>query len=73
MRHWLTVVALVAAGMGVALVPAALARAGMAGVRYLPLQNRSIGSVTRMLWDPERMTPTLRGLVAVVAEEVSKR
>ena len=72
-RHWLTVVALVAAGMGVALVPAALARAGMAGVRSLPLRNRSIGSVTRMLWDPERMTPTLRGLVAVVAEEVSKR
>ena len=65
-RHWLTVVALVAAGMGVALVPAALARAGMAGVRYLPLRNRSIRSVTRLLWSPARVTPALQGLLEVV-------
>ncbi len=66
-RHWLTVVAMVAAGMGVALVPASLARAGMAGVRYLPLRNRKIGSITRMLWAPDRVTPTLQALIERVS------
>jgi DNA-binding transcriptional LysR family regulator len=65
-RHWLTVLAFVAAGMGVALVPASLARAGMAGVRFLALRNRRVQSVTRMLWAPGRMTPALRGLVESV-------
>lgn len=68
-RHWLTVVALVAAGMGVALVPASLAHAGMAGVRYLPLRNRAILSVTRMLWAPRRMTPVLRALLDTVGRQ----
>lgn len=65
-RHWLTVLAFVAAGMGVALVPASLARAGMAGVRFLAVRNRRVQSVTRMLWAPDRMTPALRGLVESV-------
>ncbi|MFP5406484.1 MAG: LysR substrate-binding domain-containing protein [Gammaproteobacteria bacterium] len=68
-RHWLTVVALVAAGMGIALVPAALGRAGMAGVRYVPLRNREIRSVTRLLWSPLRMTPALGALIAIVQQE----
>lgn len=62
-RHWLTVLAFVAAGMGVALVPQSMSRAGMAGVRFLPLRNRKVRSVTRMLWAPQRMTPALRGLL----------
>ncbi len=65
-RHWLTVVAFVAAGMGVALVPESLARVGMAGVRFVALRNRRIQSVTRMLWSPGRMRPALRGLVDLV-------
>lgn len=65
-RHWLTVVAFVAAGMGVALVPASLVRAGIAGVRFVPVRNRRIQSVTRMVWPAGRLTPTLRGLVELV-------
>lgn len=36
-RHWLSVVALVGQGMGVSVVPASLARAGLAGVVFRPL------------------------------------
>ena len=36
-RHWLTVVALVARRMGVALVPEPIAASGMRGVRFVPL------------------------------------
>jgi DNA-binding transcriptional LysR family regulator len=65
-RHWLTVLAFVAAGMGVALVPASLARAGMAGVRFVALGNRRVQSVTRMVWAPERSTPALRSLAGLL-------
>ncbi|MGD9942220.1 MAG: LysR substrate-binding domain-containing protein, partial [Burkholderiaceae bacterium] len=67
-RHWLTVVALVAAGIGVALVPAALARAGMAGVSFVPLaaKQRRFRSMTRMLWSPARSSPALEALIATI-------
>lgn len=39
-RHWLSVVALVGQGMGVSVVPASLARAGLSGVAFRPLAGR---------------------------------
>ena len=39
LRHWLSVVALVAQGQGVALVPQALARSALAGAVFVPLQD----------------------------------
>ena len=65
-RHWLTVLAFVAAGMGVALVPASLARSGMSGLRFVALGNRRVQSVTRMVWAPERATPALRSLAGLL-------
>ena len=38
-RHWFSVIALVSMGQGVALVPACMQRAGMAGVRFVPLRH----------------------------------
>lgn len=68
-RHWLTVLAFVAAGMGVALVPESLSRAGMGGLRFVALRNQRIRSLTRLLWAPARMTPALRALVSLVGGE----
>ena len=65
-RHWLTVLGFVAAGMGVALVPASLARTGMAGVRFVALGNQRVQSVTRMVWAPQRATPALRSLARLL-------
>ena len=50
MRHWLSVLSLVAQGMGVALVPEALALAPLAGVRHLALQQRVAPSQTFAVW-----------------------
>lgn len=51
LRQWLTVVAMVASGAGVALVPACLERSGLAGVAFQPLEPFSkIRSETWCVW-----------------------
>jgi DNA-binding transcriptional LysR family regulator len=49
-RHWLTVVSLVAQGGGVALVPRTLAKCGMAGVRFVPVRAATTRSETWCVW-----------------------
>jgi len=49
-RHWLSVVSLVSQGMGVAVVPAALARSGMAGAVFRPLANAAVSSEVYCAW-----------------------
>ena len=49
-RQWLSVVALVSRGLGVALVPQALAGARIGGVRFLPIPATEIRSETWCLW-----------------------
>ncbi|ARU05583.1 LysR family transcriptional regulator [Comamonas serinivorans] len=52
-RHWLSVVSMVAQGMGVALVPQSLSQAGLPGVAYLPLRHRVSPSQTFAAWRTE--------------------
>ena len=63
-RHWLSVVALVAKGMGVALVPRALMDSGVAGVRFLPLPETGVLSEVHLLWNERQMPAVLPALVA---------
>ncbi|WP_019449850.1 LysR substrate-binding domain-containing protein [Cupriavidus sp. BIS7] len=49
-RHWLSVVSLVSQGMGVAVVPAALARSGMAGAVFRPLADATVPSEVYCVW-----------------------
>jgi DNA-binding transcriptional LysR family regulator len=50
--HWLTVVALVAHELGVALVPRSLAHAGIAGTVFLPLDQSTALHEARAIWSP---------------------
>lgn len=50
LRHWLSVVSLVAQGLGVSLVPAALQQAGLPGAVFVPLQGDAPSYETRCLW-----------------------
>lgn len=59
-RQWLTVVSLVALGMGVALVPASLAQAGVQGVRFLPIAGLHHPTVGALVWHEEADAPALR-------------
>ncbi|MDO5289001.1 MAG: LysR family transcriptional regulator [Pseudomonadota bacterium] len=62
LRHWLSVVSLVAQGLAVALVPAALRQAQLAGAAFVPVKDPQ-GLLpryeTRCLWNPARAQPAL--------------
>jgi DNA-binding transcriptional LysR family regulator len=56
-RQWLTIVALVAKGLGVALVPASTMRAGIADARFVPIRSTQALSTAYLLWNPEGENP----------------
>lgn len=49
-RHWLTVMTCVSMGLGIALVPAGLARSGLQGLRFVDIGESPIQSVVRGAW-----------------------
>ncbi|MBV8619111.1 MAG: LysR family transcriptional regulator [Curvibacter sp.] len=69
-RQWLTVVALVAAGMGVALVPASMARAGIAGARLVPLTGEPHPTVGVLAWPRAHRPAALEAFIAVARQRL---
>jgi DNA-binding transcriptional LysR family regulator len=67
-RHWLSVVSLVAQGLGVSVVPAPLQRAGLAGAVFKPLAEAIGPSEVFACWKPERALPTREHLLELVQE-----
>lgn len=66
-RHWLSVVALVAQGMGVAVVPAPLVRSGLAGAVFKPLDEQPAQSTeVYCVWRPETDHPARQRFVDTV-------
>ena len=66
-RQWLTVVALVANGLGVSLVPASIAQTHIAGARFVPIGDKNARSSAFCLWNPERIAPGLNVFIKTVA------
>lgn len=58
-RQWLTIVALVANGLGVSLVPASMTRSGIAGACFVPIRSTEAHSAAYLLWHPEGRTRAL--------------
>jgi DNA-binding transcriptional LysR family regulator len=54
LRHWLSVVSVIAQGLGVGLVPAALQQAGLPGVAFVPLAQPLAPYDTHCLWRTAR-------------------
>ncbi|MBX3475908.1 MAG: LysR family transcriptional regulator [Planctomycetes bacterium] len=52
-RHWLSVVAVVAQGMGVSLVPSPMERSGIRGAVFRPLSDAAMLSTVFAVWNPE--------------------
>jgi DNA-binding transcriptional LysR family regulator len=63
-----TMISLVAAGLGVTLVPASVSSLRRAGVVYLPLQQDPDPVETIAVWMPSRVSPLLRNLLNVIDE-----
>lgn len=60
LRHWLSVVAAVAQGLGVALVPAPLQNSGLAGARFVRLSGTPAVSELHCIWRPGDDSPALQ-------------
>lgn len=72
-RQWLTVVAMVSAGLGVALVPASLAQAGMRGARLVPVRGLVPLTVGALAWRKEDAGLAVLASFVEVAHEVLGR
>lgn len=66
-RQWLTIVALVANGLGVSVVPASIRRSGIAGVRFVEIGNKQMPPMAYLLWHPERASPALNHFLDTAA------
>jgi len=66
LRHWLSVVSVIAQGLGVALVPAALQQAGLPGVAFVPLAQALAPYDTHCLWRTGRDAAALGAFLAAV-------
>ncbi|RYX95170.1 MAG: LysR family transcriptional regulator [Comamonadaceae bacterium] len=70
LQHWLSVVSLVAQGMGVALVPASLQRSALPGAVFIPLDRATASGTapyeTRCLWKASRDQAVPAALTAFV-------
>jgi DNA-binding transcriptional LysR family regulator len=62
----LTIVAIVASGHGVSLVPESVSKAGIDGLVYIPLRNVERLPSAYLAWNPYRDVPGLRGLIDTV-------
>lgn len=67
-----TVVGLVSAGIGVALVPASTQRIGLAGVAYRPLREATPASRTAVAWRRQDASPVVKAFLDV-ARRVAKQ
>lgn len=61
-----TIIGLVSAGMGLALVPSSLQNLQRVGVVYRALRERSPTIETAVVWNQEELSPVLREFLAVV-------
>lgn len=70
-RHWLSVVSLVAQGLGVALVPRALAGSRLPGAAFVALDGATVPSQTLCVWRSDNDSAALQGFLAAVRGAVS--
>jgi len=63
-----TIIALVSAGMGIALVPASLRHLARTGVRYVDLPDGAPSLETGIAWRRNETAPTLARFLEIVSE-----
>lgn len=69
--HWLTILALVANDMGVALVPQSLAKAGFSNVRFLALEDETTRHQSHCIWRGDTLHESRDLLLKCLKEQLS--
>ena len=74
LRHWLSVVSVIAQGLAVGLVPAALQNAGLPGVVFVPLERPLAPYDTHCLWRAgrERVSGGALGAFLAVVQDMAE-
>jgi DNA-binding transcriptional LysR family regulator len=71
--HMMTYISLVAIGAGVSLVPASMAKAGMAGVTFVRLKGNVPYSEVSLAWSPANPSPVLARVLQLLKARYSRR
>lgn len=58
-RQWLTIVAMVANGLGVSLVPKSLTRSRVQGVKFIQISGERVLAPALLVWNPAYLLPNL--------------
>lgn len=66
-RQWLTIVAMVAHGLGISLVPSSIARSRVEGVRFVPFSGARVPSPALLVWNPGYLSPALESFLQSAA------
>jgi DNA-binding transcriptional LysR family regulator len=69
-RQWLTVVAMVGAGMGVSLVPASMRTAQISGTKFVPIKGQRSSSSAMLAWNPEQNSFIVDAFVRLAQEVI---
>lgn len=62
-RQWLTIIAMIANGVDIGLVPESLARCGLRGVRFVALRDMDAVSPALMAWNPAYGSAALQAFI----------
>lgn len=62
-RQWLTIIAMVANGLGVSVVPSTLARSRVHGVRFVRIKGEQVLAPAMLVWNPAYCPPTLKSFI----------
>lgn len=66
-RQWLTIVAMVSQGLGIALVPRSIARSRVDGVCFIRFSGAAVASPAMLVWNPGATSPALASFLQSAA------
>jgi DNA-binding transcriptional LysR family regulator len=72
-RQWLTIVAMVANGLGVSLVPRTLARSRVQGVKFMRISGEQVLAPAMLVWNPAYYLPTLRSFIECAEHTLTRK
>jgi len=72
-RQWLSAVAMVSQGLGIALVPSTIAKAALPNVKFLNIEDPRRDLSAYFLWNPLNISPALEKFINVITNSDSSQ